>query len=455
MNEQEPEYSRRQFFRKLLLPEIGKKKELVTAETSTVIFDNLVEKLGEGAALFVIMATAYEGSRKKSVFYTVDSEAKQNDLDDFDRKLGLLKEFGYKFGNLNEALSALYSSWRNSYLKEDESCVPDSDGEGETCSTYFYFNDGHMKRRFGLDHSVIEVLLGLSRHINQTIKRDLPEVSEQFDLSRGENSLFYQENIRNMQTGRIEAVFLYGLVGVAFLLYEEVINGLSRSEKLPKLPLIESNNGIKRRTFLKLIGAFVGGYYLDKLQRTFASKNSQLLERIKTHAKSVVNKMNTTPDANFERYFGYNLEKMVVSLTEFRNKLSLILSSGYNGEQFLFWTEREWPEVKEQIQNCLKETEELLLYLEETFPFRDGLRQIPNDLTTVTQSIWATREIQGYVQGQATEVHLQHFINAVLLGLGLAGWAYATERFIIPATNKQNTEEELLVLTGVTHQSPK
>lgn len=440
MNENEPEYSRRQFLKRLLRPKSGENNEPVTAETRAVIFDNLVEKLGEGAALFVIMATAYQGSLEKSVYYTVDSEAKQKDLDDFNKKLGLLKEFGQKFGNLNEALSALYSSWRNAYLKEEESCVSDSDGEGNTCSTYFYFDDGHMKRRFGLDHSVIEELLGLSRHINQTIKRDLPEVSEQFNLTKGENSLFYQENIRNMQTGSIEAVVLYGLVGVSFLFYEEVINRFSSSEKLPKLPLVESSRGIKRRTFLKLTGALVGGYYLGKIQRAFASKNSQLLERIKTHAKSVVEMMNTTPDANFERFFGYNLEKMVVSLTEFRNKLSLILSSGYNGEQFLFWTEREWPEVKEQIQNCLKQTEELLLYLEETFPFQDGLHQIPNDLTEVTQSIWATREIQGYVQGQTTEVHLQHFINAVLLGLGLAGWAYATERFIIPATDRSPKE---------------
>lgn len=434
-------YSRRGFFGIISHLQQGDKEVGVDqVNARAILYDNLVEKFGEAVAFLIIMASAYDSSRDQLVTYNVDSESKQKNLNDFNEKLRLLNEMGEQFSQFYNALNTLSLAWNEAYEEERQTCVSDTESKGRTCTIYTYIADGHMKRKFNIDHNTIAYIKRLSLDITQNIGMVLPQVKETFDLSRGEASLFYQEIPKDLQSGKVEAVMLYGLVGFAFLFYEEILKSAATLDRLANLPRVEEHIGIKRRTFVKVLAAFIGAIYLQQIQIAFVSKNSQLLANIKEHARKVVAEMNVDPEANFERFFGYNLEEMFKMLIEFRNKLQNIIDSGYEGERILFWNDAGWLAVKTQIINCLEKISNLITYLEMTFPNHGGKHQIPDDLTEVTQAIWATHRIQLFVQNQSLKLDLRHFIDAGLLGLFFAGVAVATEKIIIPATNRRDLE---------------
>lgn len=405
--------------------------------------DNIVEKAGELLSLAAIMAVAYKGSQDQMITYTVDSESKLRDLQEFARMSESINDLASVMGNMGKITSTLNNAWLHAYHKPETrttvSLVNECDVNNncslttkiETTTVYVWRQPEALTAR-GIDYNLFDNWTGIMGDLGRRITDIQADSPLAYDLSNGGAKVYYPEEIQDTGEQLKLAVPAYFAVGSAFIFYEEGLKLLSNlGSDRPTFGGIDQLY-IKRRTLLKFAASLGLAWQIRKLQRFFADENKNVLTDIQSYVAEVIRQMDVSPEENFRRFFGRTPDEIRVKLAEINTNSKDTLSV-YDGS-----SDSEWPTVRSKFEAVIAESDRTLSAFDAYFTLDEvtGRRQIPADLTKVIKYLWATREILGYTGARSSEIKMRHVSNAALMALGLGVTALAGELVLFPLLDK-------------------
>lgn len=414
--------------------------------------DKAVEYTCETFSVLAMLLLAYQATKDPAVIYRVLSESTVGERTDYPKILEAIDGFDKSTFPIKDSSSNLYQVWERAYKKlvPKTRIVRDSNGNLKTETYYEYeWHEPSELREKGVDNKIIANWISFFRNLEKRTNLLQAKSSTSFDLDAGRNALYYPETIVDGKSQRWWVMPLYGLLGLGYSFYEEIEQ--KRAEQNYTEPHIDSLIRIKRRSFLKLLGAGALSLMTRRLQVAFGKKNSHLLDEIKAYNDEILVQLDVTPEVNFERFFGRSPEDIRKELQEIIEKTTAVLNSGYNGKGIFgllvdpYWEMRDG--VKENLENLQKQAIEAKANFDRYFQWDEetGEYQIPEELTLATSYLWATQQMENFVRGKSLEVETRHLVNLLLMAGGLAGFVGLIENIILPASDAviDKAEEKL------------
>lgn len=404
--------------RNFLLGRFGKKPEEEKPSDS----DITIERTGEAICMAAIFYLAWTGSFDKLVTYKAKSESEARFMPEFAEAQTFLDKLRLMAETTQGQTKTLYNTWRNAF--EKTVCEPvtkvttDSKGDLTTETTIECHQEWQELSQFksiGLNHSVIsgwQDFFGDLAGKVKSVRTDLPRA---FNLDgEKQDSIYYPEEEASGGAQLLWAGALYGAVGTAFCLYEEIT---TKSEE-GRNQFFNDQNYIKRRTLIKLLATGLGALGIRKLQLNFVGKNQDVLEDIKQHTQQVLTLMDVSDIDNFKRFFGSDPDTIRNILLDMKNKTQAGLDAGYQGKD------------STKVEAALFDTNERV-----DTALSDFDPTIQPALTKMTKYLWATKEIANYAESKATEIGWRHVIDALILGAGFFGIALVSEGILFPLSD--------------------
>lgn len=404
--------------------------------------DKYVERIGETATLFTLVSLAYLGSQDRILTYKVDSEGKVKDLTGFQEKLDTVNELLNLLAFPKNQASALYDAWSRSYVKTRIVCsttiVENCDSKGHctsnpvtTCVPENYWDEPEELTSRGIDHNRIDhwkSFLAMIAGKTGEVKTEGPKA---FDLSSGENGLFYPEKIADKDVQLGVSMACYGLAGLSYMFYEEGFKNLAEGGYTE--PFVFEGKYIKRRTFFKLMTSLILSLKIRDLQLAFVQKNKGLLSEIQANTRNVLSRLDIDPNENFKRFFGILPLEIRNTLVDMETRCNQAVDSGYDGR-----FDSGWEAVKTNLDTTRQQATRSISDFDSFFSFdkETGNYEIPKGLTEITKYLWATREIMQYARNRSADVIIRHPLNALVMALGLFGIAITAEKTVFPAMDK-------------------
>lgn len=411
-NSKPPGLSRRELFTPGYYKELAERaNDAVSPEVKEAAFEGV-----SNVAIIAALATlAIKGGREKLSVYSVDSERKLKDLSGFQEKMAKSLEMRTVVADLAKSFATLYSAWENAYYVSETT----TDEDGKTTTTWSWDEPFSYTSR-GLNHKFIEKMRNYYVGIDGELANLQNSASQYFDFSRGGSAVFYEEHLVDKDKQVRIASAAYGVVGLAFMLYEEGIHAVSKAQDNRAEPIVDSGKYVSRRAFMKIVGALLGYVGLRKVQNKFAQKNTFILEDIREHTAQQLAALDVPDVDNFKRFFGTSPEVLANSIERARAVLQ-------SCQEIPGW------QVKNQIAGANAAATASQTAFKDYFG--EGDPQIPRELTEITGYAGASESILEYVDGKTSAVKLRHVANAAALALGFGTLAAFCEAFAFPAAD--------------------
>ena len=172
------------------------------------ITDKLTEFAGEVLSLAAIWYVAWKGAKDPVISYKVTSEESLSNLAEFQKMAETLANFGDDFFGTEAEINELEHVWKEQFQEK----INDTP----------YWDELPSLTAIGLTNREILLWSRYLGDLTKKMKQSEGSASDTFDLSAGKDSLKYQ--ITEIDpSGQIQInTVLYGLVGTAFVFYEEV-----------------------------------------------------------------------------------------------------------------------------------------------------------------------------------------------------------------------------------------
>lgn len=290
-----------------------------------------------------------------------------------------------------------------------------------------YWADPPKLEGLGLNHTSIATAKNVFDQLHANSAIATTEVPTSFDLSKGPNIVFYREQVAKAKP--TQAFILYGLVGTAFIFYEEIAKAISHHTASEAI--VDESSGIERRTFLKLAASVVLSLKIQSIQRKFSIKNKDLLTEIQNNTYQTLREMDIGDEVNFARYFGQTPLEIYSTMLNYEKIITNVLNSGYSKSY-----DSDWVNIHNNLKTTLESLKQGISIFEEIFQFQsNNTYQIPAEMTEMLKYLWATQKMQDFVAGKKASINFRHFIDAGILALGLGLIATLTEVAVIPASD--------------------
>ena len=427
-------FTRRELFAPFRKAIDGAKKTLAEHRENYTDKDRIAEFLGEGGALIAILSLAIRGAKDPVVSYKVRSESAVKDLREFEQMKGLMDDFGQGFAQSQVACNQLERQWDSLFYKSRQELrtTTNADGDPETeLVTVRYWDDPEALINLGLDHNELDRWLIFFRTISRKSDQSVANSEEAFDLSAGDRTLTYQVEERNTAGQANINTAMYGVVGTAFVFYEEIFN------MIDEYSVIQQDQHVSRRSFMKAVSAGILAWQIRNIQLKFVKKNNDLYQELSAHNAQVIRELDCGDDENFSRYFDMDLHEMRNQLAHIKDTCLAVLEVD---DSKIDWGNRnEWKKVKPLIESMCQRAQQHLesfdIFFQHDQTSTGSTFTIPREFTTLTKYLWATEQITGYANNKASQVGLRHFLNALGLGAGLAAIAGVSEHFIFPGSD--------------------
>lgn len=453
-------YSRREFLTLEPLRRLVEARSHADPNPEEKLRDTVVERIGEGIAFAAILSLAYTGSRERLVWFDVSAETKIKDSPEFAPMLSSLDQIGEIINPISASATDLDQAWKDAYLKTrivpKYNTVTSCDQKGNcttsleiTYVTEAYWDEPDELVPLGVNNNLLSGWADRWSSLAKSVSSLKSESPSAFNLGNGPNSLYYPEHSVDTGDQVVVAGLGYGIVGSAFIFYEEVGKWLGQGSEIG--PLFNEEMYIKRRTFLKMAASLLAFSLVRKAQRFFSENNWHLLDDIKEHTVNTLKQMEAaTPDENFQRYFGKTPRESREGLAQISQKTEEVLTGDHEGAA----GDQGWPGVRANFESLNGRSAQAIAAFDQQFNYnpQSGEYTIPEELNRVTKYLWASREITNYVQRRKVSLSTRHLLNALVLGGGLGLVSLLGEWLLFPVSNaalewadsKVNREQSVL-----------
>ncbi|MFA5933449.1 MAG: hypothetical protein WCV81_04200 [Microgenomates group bacterium] len=396
--------------------------------------DTLLEYGGEALSVMGMLYLAWKGSQDQLVSYEVKSESRLKNLSEFPEIMDFFERFASVINPMYFQLKNLKSAWTSAY--EDYECrtvpVITYDSKGNSTITTkteceYVWKDATLTR-LGLGHNQIYNWENDTGDLIGKLESNQKQAPEAFDLSNNGSSLYYSEKAVDTTSQFWMAGLAFGIVGGAFCTYEEALHHMTDDGY--GYAFIDDKKYIKRRTFLKLAAAGLLSFKIRDLQRAFASENKDLLKEIKGNTAQVVSQTDASPDVNFKRVMGNDVQSVRSKLLEIKDRTQVLLS-GYNG-----FLDSRWNKVRSSVENTNVQADTTLKLFDDFFQYESGNYQIPPAMDLANRNLYGTREITKFAGSKSTTIYTRHLTDALLMALGLGTIAVIGEKAVFPLSDK-------------------
>lgn len=394
-----------------------------------------VEAGCEIASGVILVNTALQGSRDKLNAYGVASEATMNNAPGFAEEQKRIESLANNSNRMFTLIDKLYRQWEDAYYVTKTRPVTkiDCDSKGNCTTTveietYQEWEEPSELTRTGLKENVIfswrEKMSNVQRGSNQALAEGGPA----FDLSSGTNVLYLPETEVNINASSITAATIFGSVGTLYAFYEEIMHKISE-EMGSDNPIINAEQAIGRRGFLKLIATLFAAHMVRQRQLDFVRQNTNAASDIRNDSAQVLKKLDMTPTVAFQRIMGISPSDLIGSVQQ------MIEYSGnaielYTGKQkVLFFSsdDKHWPGIKNTLQEIINTSTEFSTILTQDIP--SG--QVPPEMVKLFSYIQVTRQIKALASGKKFEVeYTRHLQDAAFAALQLLGSGIGIETII-------------------------